>query len=95
MNALEFHKLIHQQIKTVQPVKAPEILKINSIPASTDLNPDPLTLNVNQSQSSFPWINWLLIGCVIILGVFLISKIPKVEHYESYFERVRKKSRGR
>jgi hypothetical protein len=94
MNALEIHKLLHDRVKTGQVVKVPEIKKINSMTASTDLISDALIPNVNQSQSSFQWTKWILIGVIIILGISMINNIPKNENYQSYFERRRKKSAG-
>jgi len=92
MNALEIHNLIHERVKTGQDVKAPEIQKINHLSGSSDLIPDSRPSNGNQYQPSFPWKNLILVCGVIILVISLVSKIPKSENYQSFFERVRKKS---
>lgn len=94
MNAIEFHKLLHEQVKTVQSVKTPEIQNIIPLPANPDIIPRSCLSNVNQSQFSFPWIKLMLVVGAIILVISLVSKIPKSENYQSYFERVRKRSIG-
>lgn len=94
MDAFELNDFIQAQIKTGQEFKAPVIRKIKPVCVSPNLITDTLSAQVNQSQSSFPLIKWMLIGGAIILVIYLISKIPKSENHQSYFEKRRKRSIG-
>ena len=90
MDAFELHNILHAQNKSGQEFKAPVIQKIKPVSVSPKLIPDILPAQVNQYQPSFPWKNLILVCGVIILLISLVSKIPKNENYQSYFERVRK-----
>lgn len=94
MDAFELHKFLHAQIKTEQEFIAPVVRKIEPINVSPNLTPDILTPEVNLSQSSFPWAEVIILGGAIILGIYLISKIPRRDNYQTYFERRRKRSMG-
>ena len=86
--------LLHDRVKTDQIVKSREIMNINLIPTSTNFKLGSHTPNVNQRQSSFVWLKWTFITVIVILGLYIVIKIPKNESYQSYFERTRKRSAG-
>jgi len=92
MDAFEIAKVLQAKIRIGQEFKAPVIQKIKPVSVSPKLIPDILPAQVNQYQPSFPWKNWILVCGVIILLISLVSKIPKNENYQNFFERVRKKS---
>lgn len=92
MDAFELNDFIQTQIKNGQESKSPKIRKIKPVSVSHKLIPDILPAQVNQNQISFPLIKWILVSGTIILVIYLISKIPKSENYQSFFEKVRKKS---
>jgi hypothetical protein len=84
MDAFEIDKLLQAQIKTGQEFKAPEISKIKPGSASPNLIIDTHPAPVIQSQNSLTPIKWILLGGAIILGIFLISKIPKSNNYQVF-----------
>lgn len=94
MDAFEIAKVLQAQIRIGQEFKAPVIRKIKPVSVSPKFNLDTHPDQANQSQNSSTSIKWILLTGAILVGIYLIYKIPKSENYQSYFERVRKKSSG-
>lgn len=84
MNALELHKLIHEGVKTDHTVNAPEIRKIKPVSMSPNLIQDIIPAQVNQSQSSFPWEELVILSGVTILLIIIINEIRKSQNYNRY-----------
>jgi len=84
MDAFEIDKILQAQIKTGQEFKAPEISKIKPGSASPNLILDIHSAEINQSKSSFPWTGVVIFCGVIILGIFLISIIPRSNNYQVF-----------
>lgn len=87
MDAFELNDFIQAQIKTGQEFKAPVIRKIKPVSVSPKFNLDTLPDQANQSQNSSTSIKWILLTGAILVGIYLIYKIPKSENYKNYFER--------
>lgn len=87
MDAFELHNILHAQNKTGQEFKAPEIRKIKPVSVSPNLIPDILPAQVNQSQSSIPWEEVVILGGVTILIIILIIEIQKSQNYNSFTRR--------
>jgi hypothetical protein len=82
MDAFELNNFLHAQFNPGQEIKAPEILKIKHVKVNPDLKPDILSTEINQSQSSFPWVEVIIYGGVIILTFIIINEIRKRQNYD-------------
>ena len=87
MDAFEINKILQAQIKTEHEFKAPVLQKIKPINIYSDLIPDILTTKVNQSQSSFPWAEMVLLVGFAVLIIMVIIEIPKSQNYHNFIKR--------
>jgi hypothetical protein len=83
MDAFELNNFLHAQINPRLEIKAPEILKIKNVKLNPYLKPNILSTEINQSQSSFPWIEVIILGGVIILTFIFIDEILKRQNYNN------------
>ena len=84
MDAFELNKIFQTKIETGQSVKDLGRKKNYSMPAEPDLIPNSNDFTINQSQSTFPWIELILGGVVIIIIVCLIVQIPDGRNFLSH-----------
>jgi hypothetical protein len=95
MNALELHKLLHDQTKINLAANLPEIEKISFLSESQDKQPDLHKSVINKSQSISPVIKCILIIGVVVIVVSIIKSAKRNLTYKSYFDRVRESHRDK
>jgi hypothetical protein len=84
MDAFAINKILQNQIKPGLEFKAPVIREIRPVSLNSDLIPDILPSKTNQSQSSFPWEELVILSGVAILIIIIINEIQKRQNYNIF-----------
>jgi hypothetical protein len=87
MDAFEINKIIQHQIRTVQELKIPLIQENKPLSVSPKLINDTLCINIDQSQSTFPWDEVIILCGVAVLIIIVINEIQKSQNYNSFTRR--------
>jgi len=89
MNALEFHKFVHEGVKIRQSEKITERIMINPLTERPGLVPDSHSADVNQTRSNIRWIKLVIVGGVIIFVAYVLIKSPIDPNYQNFLEKMR------
>jgi len=91
MNALDFHKYLHEGIKSVKKVPPPEIQNPCTMQISNVSMQNPPSAEMHNDNSSIPWATLIFIGIVVIGGIYLLKQFKDTSNSPGYFERIRKR----